>query len=335
MLEHGGRLKQAAKRYGIPIEAWLDLSTGINPKGWPVPSLPSSTWARLPEDDDELEQVARAYYGTEHLLPVAGSQAAIQALPHLRATCFVSVLTPAYAEHAHVWRQAGHTVMHVTAEQVIDAVPRSDVLVLIHPNNPTGATFAAAQLLDWHAQLAAHGGWLVVDEAFMDVTPEQSLCDYSSRPGLIVLRSLGKFFGLAGARVGFVCAQAQLLAQLNARLGPWAVNAPARWVATAALGDRAWQQAARQHLLDDSVRLRLLLTQHGLTPDGGCALFQWLRTPEAVHLHDRLARHGILTRLFSETSSLRFGLPENEADWRRLDVALAYATMLDLAEARA
>lgn len=326
MLEHGGKLKQAAARYGIAIEEWLDLSTGINPKGWPVPTLPGSSWSRLPEDDDELEQVAHDYYGCENILPVAGSQAAIQILPMLRSSCHIGVLQPGYAEHEYAWQCAGHQVSPVTAEMVNNTVSQLDVLVLIHPNNPTGTRFSLAQLLSWHDQLVRRGGWLVVDEAFMDITPEYSLVSYSTLPGLIVLRSLGKFFGLAGARVGFVCAQAALLKQLSDKLGPWTVNSPARWVATAALGDHLWQQATRQSLLSEGVRLHTLLTQYGLKPEGGCALFQWVETPLAIHLHEKFARLGILTRLFTEPASLRFGLPGSEAEWQRLDSTLAQLT---------
>jgi cobalamin biosynthetic protein CobC len=333
MLEHGGRLYEAARRYSIPPGAWLDLSTGINPNGWPVPALPPSCWARLPEDDDGLEQAAQLYYNADHVLPVAGSQMAIQALPQLRPNARVAVLDPGYAEHVDAWRCAGHEVAAVAAEQVDEAAYRSDVLVLIHPNNPTGARFPVEQLLDWHARLVARGGWLVVDEAFMDVMPEDSLCRHSAREGLIVLRSLGKFFGLAGARVGFVCAHPSLLAQLHSVLGPWCVNAPARWVATYALTDRAWQDAARQRLGADGARLRALLAQHGLNPAGGCALFQWVCTSDARALHEILARQGILTRLFIEPSSLRFGLPGNEANWTRLDTALSGLTVLLPAEA--
>lgn len=333
LLHHGGRLRAAAARYDIALHHWLDLSTGINPNGWPVPEIPTACWARLPEDDDGLEQAARSYYGTEHLLPVAGSQAAIQALPRLRPRSRVAVLDPGYAEHAYAWRRTGHEVTGVAAERLDEAVQGSDVLVLIHPNNPTGARFSVEQLLDWRARLAARGGWLVVDEAFMDVTPEHSLCAYSVRPGLIVLRSLGKFFGLAGARVGFVCAQAPLLTQLHGILGPWSVSAPARWVATSALSDRAWQDAARQRLGTDGARLQALLAQHGLNPAGGCALFQWVRTPGAQDPHEALARQGILTRLFIESSSLRFGLPGDEADWARLEAALSGLTVRHPAEA--
>ncbi len=330
LLPHGGRLRAAATSYGIALADWLDLSTGINPNGWPVPAVPPSAWARLPEDDDALETAACDYYGTACVLPVAGSQAAIQALPRLRAVCRVGVIDPGYAEHAHAWRRAGHTVRHVQVEEVNDVIARVDVLVLIHPNNPTGVCFAREQLLHWHAQLAARGGWLIVDEAFMDVTPQHSLAPFCPRPGLIVLCSLGKFFGLAGARVGFVLANAPLRAQLQALLGPWTVAAPSRWVATQALQDRTWQETTRRQLLADSQRLALLLTRHGLAPRGGCALFQWVHTERAATRHERLARHGILTRLFDHPASLRFGLPGNESDWRRLDISLADVCRIEL-----
>jgi len=320
MLEHGGKLLAAAARYGIEPANWLDMSTGINPAGWPVPSIPPAVWQRLPEQEDGLVDAAAAYYGCSSVLPVAGSQAAIQALPRLRAACRVGVPHPAYAEHAHAWRTAGHVVVAWDAAMGVDAL---DVLVLVHPNNPGGQTYSRVELLDWHAELAAHGGWLLVDEAFIDATPDVSLAGLCPRPGLIVLRSLGKFFGLAGARVGFVLAESALLDALDDRLGPWAVSAPSRWVARAALADTAWQQAARPSLLAAGARLADLLRAHGLAPAGGTALFQWVRTAEAADWHERLARQGILTRLFADPPSLRFGLPHHETDWARLAAALA------------
>ena len=319
MLEHGGKLLAAAAHYGIEKDNWLDLSTGINPAGWPVPAIPDAVWQRLPETEDGLLEAAAAYYGCTSVLPVAGSQAAIQALPRLRAACRVGVPHPAYAEHAHAWRAAGHAVVAWDAGHNIDAL---DVLVLVHPNNPSGQTYTRAELLDWHARLAARGGWLVVDEAFIDATPLESLADVCPRPGLIILRSLGKFFGLAGARVGFVLAEPTLLAALNKLLGPWAVSAPSRWVARAALADTAWQQAARAAFPAAGARLAALLGDHGLAPSGGTALFQWVRTPDAADWHERLARQGILTRLFADPPSLRFGLPHHETDWARLAAAL-------------
>lgn len=323
MLEHGGRLRLAAARYGIPLADWLDLSTGINPNGWRVPAIPATAWSSLPEDEDGLDEAAHSYYGARALLPVAGSQVAIQALPQLRAPCRVAVIHPGYAEHAHAWRRAGHATRPLAAGDVDDAVAQLDVLVLAHPNNPTGACFTLPQLLDWHAQLAARGGWLIVDEAFMDAAPEHSLAPYCPRPGLIVLRSLGKFFGLAGARVGFVLAEPIRLERLRAQLGPWTVATPSRWLAAQALRDRTWQETARRRLAADGERLATLLRRHGLAPAGGCALFQWVCTPRAVAIHEYLARRGILARLFKEPPSLRFGLPGTEPDWMRLEATLA------------
>ena len=320
--EHGGRLREACLQYGISREYWLDLSSGINPEPWPLPELPTSLWARLPEEKDGLEEAARLYYFSEHLLPVAGSQAAIRALPWLRDPSRVGVLDPGYAEHALAWRRGGHRVIPVEAERIASKLPELDVLVLIHPNNPTGVVFERETLLGWLDQLAARGGWLIVDEAFMDPTPENSLCPESPRRGLIVLRSFGKFFGLAGARLGFVCATPGLLVRLRSHLGPWTVNAPARWIARQALQDRVWQAATRERFELKAQRLARLLTVHGLRPDGGCALFQWLRTPRAAFVHEQLARRGILTRIFDQPSGLRFGLPGGEAEWNRLEQAL-------------
>ena len=321
MLEHGGKLRQAARRYGIALEDWVDLSTGINPEGWPVPAVPASAWARLPEEEDGLVAAAKSYYNAPALLPVAGSQAAIQMLPRLRRPAHVAMLSPTYAEHEHAWRLAGHSVQPLGPDELAQGAEEADVVVLVNPNNPTGHCFSLDQLLDWHQRLAARDGWLVVDEAFMDVTPDQSLAPHCHRPGLVVLRSLGKFFGLAGARVGFVLAWAELLEQLRERLGPWAVAGPSRHIAQAALTDRGWQGHMRQQLPQQAGRLAELLSRHGLPPSGGTALFQTVETA-AEACHQRLARRGIFTRLFSAQSRLRFGLPADEAQWRRLEAAL-------------
>ena len=166
-------------------------------------------------------------------------------------------------------------------------------------------------------------GRLIVDEAFLDAEPGDSLVPLAGEPGLVVLRSVGKFFGLAGARVGFVFAEADLLARLADRLGPWAVSGPARAVTAAALADRSWQEAARRRLNADSARLAALLDRHGLAGGGGTALFQWRPTPDAVAIHARLAEQAILTRLFETPAGLRFGLPGPETEWERLAAALS------------
>ncbi|MDZ5602053.1 threonine-phosphate decarboxylase CobD [Pseudomonas sp. RP23018S] len=323
MLEHGGRLLRASQHYAIAREHWLDLSSGIAPWAYPIPPIPHEAWARLPETEDGLEQAARLYYGAAQVLPVAGSQAAIQALPLMRTRSRVGVLSPCYAEHPHAWRRAGHDLIELADHEVDSALDQLDALVLVNPNNPTGRLITRARLLDWHARLAARGGWLVVDEAFIDNDPGESLAAFSERPGLIVLRSFGKFFGLAGVRLGFVLADISLLQRLAEHLGPWTLAGPTRVLGQACLTAAATHDLQRIRCAAASRRLAELLTRAALAPTGGCDLFQYLRTAQAPQLHDFLARRGILVRLFTEPAALRLGLPPTAADELRLDQALA------------
>lgn len=321
MLEHGGNLNLAARQYGIPLEEWLDLSTGINPEGYPLPEIPPAIWQRLPLNDDGLIEAACAYYGCSSALPTAGSQAAIQILPRLRGACKVAMPGLMYREHAHAWQQHGHQIMTFTDLNDNNILDQADVVLICNPNNPTAKRFSPANLLDLHQRLQNRGGWLIVDEAFMDATPEHSIAQHTHLEGLFVLHSLGKFFGLAGARVGFLLASSQWLNRAQEALGPWSLSGPSRFIARLALQDHAWQQDTRQLLTAKSERLAALLAENGLTPKAGTALFQYVPTPEAHFLQQQLAKHGIWVRHFPEASALRFGLP-TEMGWNRLADAL-------------
>lgn len=321
MLEHGGNLSLAAAQYGIPLESWLDLSTGINPNNYPVAEIPASVWQKLPDDNDGLVEVACTYYRSQFALPAAGSQAALQALPKFRPPCKVAMLDPMYKEHARAWQRHGHqvnTFADLDDEEAINAV---DVVLLCNPNNPTATQFSAQALLNLHAKLTSRGGWLVVDEAFMDATPQHSIAQHAHLDGLFVLRSLGKFFGLAGARVGFLIAEKTQLNKIQEELGPWTISGASRFVAKQALNDKAWQQNTRQQLAENSRRLAVLLNRYNLTPQAGTALFQHVPTNAANAWQQHLAKQGIWIRLFTETPALRFGLP-TEDGWDKLENAL-------------
>jgi cobalamin biosynthesis protein CobC len=324
MLDHGGNLRAAQQRFGGTD--WIDLSTGINPHGYPAPAPAPDAWWRLPEPDPALVRAACDYYGAPQLLPVAGTQAAIQALPRLRAEMTgparVTVAAPSYAEHAHHWGRHGHAMRQVAYDVLDGCVAGSDVVVVVNPNNPTGATVAPARLLDWAAQLAARGGWLVVDEAFGDTARALSVAGHAGRPGLIVLRSVGKFFGLAGLRLGFVGAATTLLAALDDLLGPWAVSGPAQEIALAALRDRDWQQATQTRLARDGARMHALLVNHGIDA-AGTPLFHWWAEPCAEAFHEHMARRAIWVRLLPGAAhGIRVGLPATESEWRRIEQAL-------------
>lgn len=322
MLEHGGNLRQAAALFDRRPEDWLDLSTGLNPHPFPAPAISANAWHRLPEKDPLLAEAASQYYGAPDMLAVAGTQAAIQALPRLRGPSRVVIAAPSYAEHAYHWSQHGHCAREVPFALLGDTVASCDVMVVCNPNNPTGTVVQRDQLLAWHAQLAQRGGWLVVDEAFADVSPTNSVAEMSGLPGLIVLCSIGKFFGLAGLRTGFVAAQPQLLAQLEALVGPWTVSGPAQQVARTALCDRDWQANTRKRLADDGARLRELLRDSGWA-SSGTDLFQWWPMDEPAPMWRHLAERGIWVRLFQQAArGIRVGIPPDETGWQRLITAL-------------
>ncbi|CAJ0794459.1 threonine-phosphate decarboxylase CobD [Ralstonia holmesii] len=324
---HGGNLAAARTLYGEPAGGWLDLSTGINPHGYPIPPIPPDAWLRLPEDDG-LEAQAAAHYGVidaRAVLAVAGSQAAIRTLPTLLPRGRAGIAQIGYSEYAPAFARAGHDVVPLPEAAFLGDLP-NDVqhLVVVNPNNPTARVLPAETLRDWHTRLHARGGTLIVDEAFIEAFDDgPTLAPMAGMPGLVVLRSIGKFYGLAGARIGFALAAPELLCPLREALGHWTVNGPARAVVRAALADTAWQVSTRAQLRDAGARLSALLDRHGL-PNAATPLFAWAHGPHARALHAGLARLGIWTRLFdAPVSGLRFGLPPDETGWQRFADALA------------
>lgn len=319
LIVHGGDMTAARARYGGAPEDWIDLSTGINPWPYPLPDLPTAAWTCLPQHDAEerLLAAARQTYDMPEaagLVAAPGTQALIQLLPFLLSPSRVGVVGPTYGEHAPAWRAAGHDV-----REVLEPVSDTDVLVLCSPNNPDGR-IADPELLKW----AGQGRLLVVDEAFADVTPQASFGSQAGRDGLLILRSFGKFYGLAGLRLGFALGDPVLTARLAERLGPWAVSGPALEIGALALADTAWQTATRESLRRAANRLDMVLTRAGFRIAGGTALFRLVETPTpAAAWHDRLANSHIWTRPFPDHPHwLRFGLPGSEDAWQRLEAAL-------------
>ncbi|MGF7187731.1 cobalamin biosynthetic protein CobC [Robbsia andropogonis] len=405
---HGGDLQRAIDRYKRPRGAWLDLSTGINPQAYPVSMPPPGIWRMLPDDHDDLAEVAAAYYGchASAILPVAGTQAVIRALPGILAamgsvsnamapesTCSppaplplgdAAVATLTYGEYAPAFTAAGIRVHRFDPADPapLDTLPDTvRYLVVVNPNNPTTDRHTVARLHRWRETLARRGGTLIVDEAFADAyacapvdaamdrdvaetptdvpthptaplsPPEPGCASIISKDitqdGLIVLRSVGKFFGLAGIRAGFVVASPAVCDALRGHLGAWTVAGPARHAAREALQDRPWQEAMRQTLRAQSRGLYAILVKHGF-PARITPLFAWWPYAEALTLQAQLAEYGIWIRCFPAPSfqtspsvapdtsadradgltptpslpSVRIGLPGTDAALTRLDQAL-------------
>jgi cobalamin biosynthesis protein CobC len=322
---HGGDLTAAQAAYPDAPQPWIDLSTGINPWPYPVPPVSAQAWARLPGKaaEDALRRAAAAAFavpGDDMVLAAPGTQALIQLLPRLTAEASaagksVAVLSPTYAEHAAAWRAAGRQVTEVSSLAQADA----DIVVAVNPNNPDGRVIDPQTLL----RRADLGGFLIVDEAFADMTPEASVARHVGRPGLLVLRSFGKFFGLAGARLGFLLAEPALIRRAAAMLGPWAVSGPALTAGAAAYSDAAWIEATRARLRENAARLDDLLIGKGYRVVGGTSLFRLIDCNNGAALFERLARAGIWSRPFVNLPAcVRLGLPPDDAAFARLAAAL-------------
>ncbi len=324
VLVHGGDLADAASLFPQAPGPWIDLSTGINPWPYPVPDLPGASWTRLPGKAAEaalLRAAADAYGVPDPALLAAapGSQILIQTLPFLRLPGTVAILSPTYGEHAPAWERAGHQVSLIHTLPDPDKGPLPDVLVLVNPNNPDGRLIVPDILLRWQERLAARGGWLVVDEAFADLVPESSLAPYAGREGLVILRSFGKFFGLAGLRLGFLAAPVSLVQALTGRLGPWAVPGPALELGAMALADRPWQDRMRGQLAQARAGLDAILAGGGREIVGGTDLYRLIRLEDAPDLFTRLGQAAIWVRRFPDRPDwLRLGLPPDVAAMERL-----------------
>ena len=319
---HGGRLAAARAAFPDAPEPWIDLSTGINGRPYPIGGLDSSSFERLPEAAalGRLEAAAARAYGADpsNVIAAPGTQALIQWLPRLFPARRVGILGFTYAEHARVWGRGGATVETVDD---LTALDRVDAAIVVNPNNPEGRRIAPDRL----AALAARVGLLIVDESFMDVLPaDASLVPILPEPRTIVLRSFGKTYGLAGLRLGFAIASADAVATLREALGPWAVSGPAIDIGRRALDDRDWLAASVARLEGDAVRLDALLVAAGAEIVGGTPLFRLARVPGGPRWFERLAHAGILVRPFAERPDwLRLGLPAHEWQWARLAEALA------------
>jgi cobalamin biosynthetic protein CobC len=328
-IRHGGNLGRARQLFPRAPEPWIDLSTGINPHSYPHSPIPASAFARLPEPGavETLKEIAATAFGASsaaHIVAAPGTQMLMPLLAEIavrRGATSFGVLSPAYAEHARTARMAG---LPVTEVSHIEALTAFDYAVVINPNNPDGQVLERLELLSLANAMRKKGGLLVVDEAFIETGYAESIANATTSDSLIVLRSFGKFYGMAGLRLGFAIGHPEIAESLGSRLGPWAVSGPALHIATEALADGAWSAAMRLRLKEDSKRLNDHLGAAGLRLLGGTSLFTLVRDERVPTLFTHLMESGILTRSFDERpADLRFGLPGEEAEWTRLEAALA------------
>lgn len=326
-MDHGGDLTTALAHYGFAAEDWIDLSTGINPYAYPHDDIPSAALRRLPSRDDlhKLLITARSAYGVPDgaaIMAAPGTQAIIQTLPNLFAPKPTQIVTPTYSEHEDAWRAAGHIIIRSDKPDPENAT----FMILGNPNNPDCRVWDVDELLKYASLFSQKGGLLVVDEAFADAVPEVSAVSGTDQPGILILRSFGKFYGLAGTRLGFAIGEQAVIRQLQAAMGPWPVSGPAIYLGMKALADEKWKAQTRKRLVVAMDDLKEVLRSAGLQVETQTSLYVIVKAPDSAALHDHLARRAIWTRYFPYNKHwLRIGLPESEAKLARLGRALVGA----------
>jgi cobalamin biosynthetic protein CobC len=309
--DHGGGLDAAVQKFGAARADWIDLSTGINPVSYPVGDIEQAAWTALPDHaaQSALIKAARDFWqipNAASIIATPGASAPIAMIPRLRDHGQVHIAAPTYNEHAGAFTASGWR----QTEQVANA----DAQVIVHPNNPDGRIFKETDL---------HAPFRVIDESFCDVMPGASLIAQTARNDTLLLKSFGKFWGLAGLRLGFVIGDPALVEQLQQMLGPWPVAGPALQIGTRALADHSWADQTRQRLTADATRLDTLFADAGASLVGGTSLFRLYEVPDAIEWQVRLAQHHIWSRVFPYNPRwLRLGLPAPE-QWSRVEAALA------------
>lgn len=322
--KHGGNLHDAIEHYKIESDRWLDLSSGISPWSWPVPKIPSEAWQHLPPPQTELISAASFYYDClqNHITPTPGSQLSIRLIPQLLPTARVAVPDIGYQEHAHSWQLAGHQVIFYQDQRQLLALIESrdiDHAVIINPNNPS-SEYIEQESVSRIASIIP--GLLIIDEAFMDLYGNhKSIVPNNLDHNIIVLRSVGKFFGLAGLRVGFVITAHAIRKQLRSLLEPWSISHASQLIATQALLDNTWANKNKQrirlqnHKLEEIIRMVSSTFLNSATiKNGGLFITVFANADELKNIHEAFATHGVWTRLHNPNDTrpwLRFGLPDN------------------------
>ena len=309
--DHGGGLDAAIAQFGGSRAQWLDLSTGINPIPYPIPEIPAQYWQCLPDEgaQNTLLNAARKFWNVPNsadIIATSGVSQLIAMIPSLCETGAVEIIGPTYNEHAAAFRAANWNVGET-----------GDVRVVVHPNNPDGRLHNITTNDTDKTKLT------IIDESFCDVMAEKTLISLAKQPNVIILKGLGKFWGLAGMRLGFAIASPDLIQKITDRIGPWAISGPAQFIGAAALSDHTWAENTRAHLANDKLRLDALMSEYGYTSLGGTTLFRLYDTHDAIALQTKLAEKFIWSRSFPYSNSwLRLGLPGTCAEWDQLKQAL-------------
>lgn len=275
---HGGNLNTLAEKTGVVLEDIVDFSANINPLGPPeyLRRIISRSVEKIvhypdPSSRDLLAVLSKAFsIHTSQLTVANGSTEIIYALPKALDCKRAVIPVPSYLDYEQACCKAGLEVLpflldegkgfKINFNDLSLCLKENDLVFLGRPNNPTGTSFAAEELLkvvNEHPRT-----WFAVDESFFEFIAESSeLISGDMPPNLIVFRSLTKFYAIPGLRLGFAAAAPQTADFLRSQLLPWTVNTIAQEVGREVLLDKAYAEQSRIHVTKRREELKQMLAQ--------------------------------------------------------------------------
>jgi histidinol-phosphate aminotransferase len=324
-----------------PVTLKLDANEGACPPDAVLAELARITGEalrRYPPSPARLEAAIARRLGVpaESVAVTAGADDALERAVRV-AICpgrGMILPVPTFEMLARYGRRAGGAIAEVPwldGAYPIDAVlaaatPRTALVAVVSPNNPTGLVATAADLARLSAALP--GALLLVDLAYTEFADEDLTGAALALPNALVTRTFSKALGLAGARVGYAVGPRRLVDLVRAAGNPYAVSSMSLALAEARLArglDDVDALCARVRL--ERERLRGILARGGARPLASQGNFAFARFADAARVRDELGRRGISVRAFASSprirDCLRITVPGNEADFERLAAALA------------
>lgn len=332
--DHGGDLSSVKEKYSDARYPWIDLSTGINPRAYPWEKKIDLTAlagyaAKLPQSSDvkKCTSIWLKYLNVKdrnNWLLTAGSQAIINILPSIFPDHKGIILKPNYNEYERTWCRHLREYTTITRDKFdVNLLANNSVVMITNPNNPDAHLWQLEQIIHIANELAEKNGFLVLDEAYTDLCTDISLTTCSIPDNVLLLRSLGKFFGLAGLRIGLTKLPSKLYAKTADDMGPWTVSSISMAIAQMALSDTEWISNTLKSLKLNMEKLESILLEHDFKIIGNTDLYCLVQHEQSSMVVDKLNRSGIYVRTFSDNPSLiRFGLPKNDIEYKRLQEAL-------------
>ena len=318
-IQHGGDIDLAIKKYGGQRKDWIDLSTGINRTSYPWQESVKVHLRDLPGSKllMSLEEAAsRAYkiaVATE-TVAISGAQQIINLLPiHLKKYSSVAILGPTYNEYEKAFKSSN---LRTNTVAEISNLSCNDIAIIVNPNNPTGKVITEEELEDLSKKVEI----LIIDESFKMFSSRKT----QNLDNLIQINSLGKFFGLAGVRLGFVSGPSDFIKSVRKMLGPWPISSLAAEIGLVALSDKIWISQMEKILLAGSTALHAACNSKNWRLVGKTNLFHTYATSNCFEVEEQFAAHGIWVRTFDYSETwVRIGIPTSEYELTRVKKALS------------